>query len=233
MARRFFVESPIRGETATLAESEAHHLIHVLRAVPGARVTLFDGSGAEFEAAVTSLGRSTVELDIVARHAIDRELSRKIHLAVALPKGDRQKWLVEKCVELGVHALTPLTTERSVSQPTGKALKRLERSVIEASKQCGRNRLMKVEQPMPLAEMVTGGEGPGTERWIAHLTGAPLADALDGVGDSDATVLIGPEGGFSVEEVKLACQHDWHVVSLGTRMLRIETAALMIAARLQ
>ena len=232
MTRRFFVETPITDQIATLAETEAHHLMHVLRATPGTEVTLFDGSGDEFRARVTTLGRTTVELEIVARETIDRELARQIHLAVALPKGDRQKWLVEKCVELGVAHLTPLQTDRSVAQPTGQAVGRLKRAVIEASKQCGRNRLMTVDEPVALADLASRAAGQGGQRWIADPGGEPVAGAFESLGPADVCVMIGPEGGFTKAEIELARQHDWQVVCLGPRLLRIETAAVAIAARL-
>ena len=143
MADRYFVQPEITGDRAVLAGPEAHHLLHVMRLGIGDRVTLFDGSGAEFLAQITRLGRSEVELSVLAREPIDRELPIDFTLAVALPKGDRQKWLVEKAVELGVTRLVPLRTARSVAQPGPQVAKRLARTGIEASKQCRRNRLLR------------------------------------------------------------------------------------------
>ena len=111
---------------------------------------LWDGSGAEFSAKVAQIGRSSVDLEVRQRHEIDRELSFSLTLGVALPKGDRQRWLVEKCTELGTTCLVPLITERGVAQPVEKALSRLERTVIETCKQCGRNRLMEIAPPSSL-----------------------------------------------------------------------------------
>ena len=130
-----------------VAGAEAHHLLHVMRARTGARVTLFDGSGWQFDAVVERTGRSEVELTITDRQEIDREAQVAVTLGVVLPKGDRQKWLVEKVVELGVARLVPLETERGVAQPRENVLERLRRGVIEASKQCGRNRLMEIAEP--------------------------------------------------------------------------------------
>src|SRR5687768_5475542 len=95
MPDRYFVENQIAGREAQLAGAEAHHLANVMRAKPGQPVTLFDGSGAEFDARVEKVGRSTIDLAVVARIDADRELTRQNTLAVALPKGDRQRWLVE------------------------------------------------------------------------------------------------------------------------------------------
>src|ERR1700759_1838130 len=118
MSDRFFISDPIRGDAVTLSGADAHHLAHVMRAEVGETVTLFDGSGSELLARIQSIGKREVELTIVERREVNRESATKLTLAVALPKGDRQRWLVEKAVELGVHALVPLETERGVAQPT-------------------------------------------------------------------------------------------------------------------
>jgi 16S rRNA (uracil1498-N3)-methyltransferase len=226
MSRRFFVERTIDGPRVELDGAEAHHLIHVLRAAQGDVVTLFDGQGGEFEATVEKLGRSAVELHVGERQAIERERLHALVLGVALPKGDRQKWLVEKAVEIGATALVPLTTERGVAQPTSGALDRLRRAVIEASKQCGRNRLMRIDEPQVLADYLASVAGEG-RRWIAHPGGETLR-AVTGNGE-DAHLAIGPEGGFSDREIELARGSGWKVVALGPRILRVETAAIAMA----
>src|SRR5215475_4969827 len=113
MPDRYFLETPPADDTARLTGPEAHHLAHVMRAKPGLEVTLFDGSGREWLARVDEVGRSEVTLALISCREVDRELSLPITLAVALPKGDRQRWLVEKATELGVTRLVPLVTERS------------------------------------------------------------------------------------------------------------------------
>ena len=110
MSDRYFVDEPISPGSVVLAGPEAHHLIHVMRAAPGLRVVLFDGSGAEFTAVVQKVGRNEVQLSVLSREEVNRELPLDLTLAVALPKGDRQKWLVEKAVELGVTRIVPLRT---------------------------------------------------------------------------------------------------------------------------
>src|SRR5262245_49632888 len=147
MSERFFSTTPITGDRATLDGPEAHHLLHVMRARVGDTVTLFDDSGDEFAAEIASLGRSDAAVRILERRTVSRKLPFALTIGVALPKGDRQKWLVEKLTELGATTLFPLETTRGVAQPTAGALDRLRRSVIEAAKQCGRNRLMKISEP--------------------------------------------------------------------------------------
>lgn len=241
MARRCYSETPIDGDQATLDGSEAHHLLHVLRAVPGMEVTLFDGSGCEFDAEVIACKRSTVELAITERREVNRELPQPLVLGVSLPKGDRQRWIVEKSVELGVTRLVPLVTERSEKQGGDK----LGRYVIEASKQCGRNRLMEIAEPVRWDDWLAadldfmGGvsdadaahhfEPLTMRRWVAHPTGVqPTATKL--AERRPTLVAIGPEGGLSDAEVEAATATGWEVVGLGERILRIETAALGLVA---
>ena len=283
MPDRYFVDEPISANRVTLAGPEAHHLIHVMRATAGTRVTLFDGGGDEFSAAIERVGRSEVELSIVSRESIDRELPFDLTLGVALPKGDRQKWLVEKAVELGMTRIVPLRTQRGVAQPVEQALVRLRRAVIEASKQCGRNRLLQIEEPrawpdfvantgtvptsvsakMGLSPLVPQAAGtpcrlvahPGGEKhlcsFLADDSGntlqaadsvAPLRRSSAGcnqppstackqaVAQGDVCLAIGPEGGFAEDEIALAVAAGWRTIDLGPRILRVETAALCLAA---
>jgi len=228
MSDRFFSSEPITGPSVTLTDTEAHHLLHVLRSKPGLVVTLFDGRGGEYTAEISRCGRTEVEVAVREHHAIERELSRPLTLAVALPKGDRQRWLVEKAVELGVSRLVPLTTERS-TRSTNEPPAKLARFVIEASKQCGRNRLMETAQPIDWQTLVSTADAP--IRLIAHPGGMPLADC--NVKSTGAAVLaVGPEGGFTDAEIVAATDAGWQVIGLGERILRVETAALALVAGL-
>ncbi len=230
MADRYFTETPIQDRRAVLSGPEAHHLIHVIRAKPGMEVTLFDGSGAEFPARVERIGRSEVELAVLERREVDRELHRQIVLATALPKGDRQRWLIEKAVELGISRIVPLQTERSVALPVPRAMDRLRRTVIEASKQCGRNRLMEIAQPQKWFDFVEQTREVPAFRMVAHPHGTD--QELGEPGPSVPVFLaVGPEGGFTDEEVSRAVAAGWQLVDLGPRILRVETAAVVLAAK--
>jgi len=226
MSHRYYCESPISGETLTLTGSEAHHLARVMRLPAGDCVTLFDGHGSEWHAVIEQVDKRQVVLKLVERLDIDRELPFRLSIACALPKGDRQKVLVEKLVELGIARLIPLVTERGVAQPVDKALERLRRGVIEASKQCERNRLMEIAPALPLSKLVATSED--ATRLIAHPQGDSLSTTRNGTGP--ILVAIGPEGGFTHEEVQAAIDAGWRKVGLGPRILRVETAAIAIAA---
>ncbi len=233
MTDRYFVENPIEGRQARLSGAEAHHLAHVMRAKLGDEVVVFDGSGAEFVARVEHLGRSEVELSVVARHPIDRESCVAITLGVALPKGDRRRWLVAKAVELGVARLVPLKTARSQDRESSDASARLRQAVIEASKQCGRNRLMEIAPPQKLSDyLAAASDAP---RLLAQPGARSFRSTLDEIAATGArpgaiALAVGPEGGFSPDELGVARDHGWRRVGLGQRILRVETAALALAA---
>jgi 16S rRNA (uracil1498-N3)-methyltransferase len=176
---------------------------------------------------VLRVKKHEVELEIVERRNLSRELPFELTLAVALPKGERQKWLVEKLTELGVTRLVPLVTERGVAQPVAAALERLKRGVIEASKQCGRNRLMEIADPRSIGQLVT--DSPvGAQCLLADPAGAPLERATMAPGGC-VIAAVGPEGGFAPSEMQTAREAGWEIVSLGPRILRVETAAIVLA----
>lgn len=237
MSQRYFLETPIHGNRAELAGPEAHHALHVMRLREGDETTLFDGQGAEFAARVVATSRASLALEIIERRQIDREIAGELVLGVALPKGDRQKWLVEKATELGVCRLVPINTERGVAQPGDSALQRLRRAVVEASKQCGRNRLLELSHAVPLNEFLALAP-PAATRLFAHPGGEALEQVLASPTTNSPTatpcswVAIGPEGGFTDVEAASARGAGWRSISLGPRILRIETAALAIAAKL-
>ena len=124
MPPRFYTDQPVSGQTAALTGAEAHHLLHVLRGQPGQSVILFDGSGREFDGTIVECGRREVLLRIESQRQVSREPRLAITMGVALPKGERQRWLVEKAVELGVASLVPLVAERGVTAPTPSAVAR-------------------------------------------------------------------------------------------------------------
>jgi 16S rRNA (uracil1498-N3)-methyltransferase len=224
MAERFYVNSDLSPGLVTLDGPEAHHLATVCRLRPGDAVCLFNGDGRQYPAQVSSVARRQVVLEVTAVEQPRRELGFRLEVAAPLPKGDRAQFLVEKLTELGVTAFVPLSTARSVVQPREAKLDKLQRYVIEASKQCGRNVLMTVE---PLAEWATycrRAEMPST-RLLAHPGGA----APRGASGEDVAVAVGPEGGFTEEEVARGIEAGWRVVGLGPRILRVETAALALA----
>jgi len=226
MADRFYINCPLAVGPVVLQGAEAHHLTHVLRARAGDQVILFNGDGHEYLAEVISVDRRGVELQVRKRNSPAREVGHQLIVAAPVPKGDRAQFLVEKLTELGVTRYVPLRTRRSVVHPHEAKLERFERYVIEASKQCGRNVLMAIEPIADWEEFCQRGNMPA-ERWLAEVG----AKSVPGARGRDLVVAVGPEGGFVEEELQLAALHGWKSISLGPRILRVETAALVAAVR--
>jgi len=231
MSERFFTPVPPAAGSAKLEGDEARHLTRVLRAKVGDPVVLFDGTGREWPARVASIGRDRVALD-TAEPTIDPQPGGiPLTLAVALPKGERQKWMVEKLTELGTARLVPLETTRGVAEATASAQARLERGVIEACKQCGRNTLMEIATGRPLDRLLA--EVPADVCVvIAHPGGRPLTADTVPASAGEVIALVGPEGGFTDQELAIAEHAGVIRISLGSHILRVETAAIALAARL-
>lgn len=233
---RFLVELLPATGSVELNESESRHASNVLRMQAGDDVILFDGRGGEAQAMIEQVTKRSVTVSVKHRSDVDRELPVALELLVALPKGDRQKTLVDALVQLGVARLTPLECQRGVAQPHDNALARLERGVVEASKQCGRNRLLSIQTPVSIEPLVTAAPVTASTlipSFFAHPYGSPrsltsVEPALEHA--QGLRVAIGPEGGFTESECELFQTHGWQPLSLGGRLLRIEVAAMMVAA---
>ncbi len=185
---------------------------------------MFNGDGREWPARVVRIGKRDVELDLDPPREVSRELGFQLIVACPLPKGDRAHFLIEKLTELGVTAYIPLETRRSVIAVGESRVEKLQRYVMEASKQCGRNRLMEIRLPRTWVDLVAD-PGLPPRRWLGDAAGERIgADQ-----PKDAVIAVGPEGGFTPEEVEAARTAGWTLVSLGPRTLRIETAALALA----
>ncbi|HGY09594.1 MAG TPA: 16S rRNA (uracil(1498)-N(3))-methyltransferase [Oceanithermus profundus] len=209
-----------------LTGREAHHLLHVLRVRPGREVVVFDGAGLEAEARVLHAGEGAVRLAAGEPRAVRREPPFELVLYVALLKGDKLADVVRAGSELGVGRFVPLVTERSVPREMGRAkLERLRRIAVEAAKQSGRSRLPEVAPPVPLAALEPVNFGlvahPGAARVLA---GAAWPEA------GEAALASGPEGGFTKAEVEQLIGLGFLPVGLGPRILRAETAPLVLAA---
>ena len=223
MSDRFFFPGPLGIGEVTLEGPEAHHLANVRRFGIGDAVTLFNGDGHEYLASVVEIGKKRVVLQVIKVESPNRELPFTLHIASALPKGDRGDFLIEKLTELGVTDVTPLIADRSVVKAGDAKIDKLQRAVIEASKQCGRNVLLRVHPPAHWTEWCVRQSG---RRFIADPKGATNRQ----LNREDVIVAIGPEGGFAPQELQAATLAGWETLSLGPRILRIETAAFVAAA---
>ena len=233
------------AKKALLDGDEAKHLSKVMRKKSGDEVQLFDGSGVEFLAVIDAVNRNDIELSIRSSWKDSKESDTELVVASALPKGDRQKWLVEKLTELGCICFIPLSTDYRVAKGEPHVTERLRRTVIESSKQCGRSRLMRIAEEMSFAQLtdeISRRRQADPKLRVSVLIPHPVPHGNVGqiplgewiVANRSKTdliyVLIGPEGGFSPTEIEQAVADNWIAIDLGARILRTETAAISACA---
>ncbi len=234
---RFYCPTPLAtGLALSLPAGAARH-VQVLRLQPGDVITLFNGEGGEFDATVTRMGRSDVDVEVGAHQAVEREAARAVHLLAGITANERMDWLVEKSTELGVASITPLVAERSVLKLKGeraeKKLVHWQGVAVAAAEQCGRNRVPTVHPAVTLTEWVK--KAPPGERWVLSLSEgtqslAQIQGQAAGLPMTPVTVLSGPEGGLSPTEEAAALAAGFAPVTLGPRVLRAETAPLAVLA---
>jgi 16S rRNA (uracil1498-N3)-methyltransferase len=231
MADRFFLPGDW-GDIVELTGPEAHHLVRVLRAHPGDEIELFDGQGRSAQARVESIDKQAVTVRIETASACAPSPEPTICLAAASPKGERLRWMIEKVTELGVDRFVPLSTTRGVVEPSDHKLSKLEQTSIAACKQCGRNRLLQIEESRSLAELLDRVPGPSPCLLVGSTDGIPIATlnwkkaCVAGL----VVAVVGPEGGLTPEEKNLLARRGAEFVSVSPFSLRVETAAVALMA---
>jgi 16S rRNA (uracil1498-N3)-methyltransferase len=220
------------GATLRLTDDDHQHLARVLRARAGERLTLFDGAGTEVDAEVARVGTRDTELRLGARRAgAVTAPPVAITVLVAVPRGERMDLVVQKTTELGVARVVPVVSERSVARPEPARRARWEKIAREAARQCGRADVPRVDEPLALAAALAAPDLPARRfaLWEAE-RGQSLRARLAEVPAAAVALLIGPEGGFPAGEVAAASAAGFVPVSLGPRILRVETAAIVAVA---
>jgi len=234
---RIFVEQKlISGKGVGLPEQAGLHLTRVLRLEEGAPVTLFDGTGGEYEGILARDGKK-IWARVGAHTSIERESPLNVTLVQGVARGERMDLIVQKATELGVTRIVPVFAERSVVKvDASKGARKLEhwRSIaIAACEQCGRNRVPEVTEPIALGDAVRALEA-GTARYLlAAGAQESLAAAMRREAGKPVVLMIGPEGGLSDAERDFAVVHGFTACSMGPRILRTETAGLAALAILQ
>lgn len=234
MTERFYFPGSFKQDCIQLEGSEAHHLLNVLRAKEGDSVEIFNGEGEFANAVLQSKSKRSATLEIISSQ-LEPERKHDLIIASAVPKGDRFRWMIEKLTELNVSEFIPLSTTRSVVDPGQGKISKMEQTMISACKQSGRNRLMKIH-PVTNFEDLFEKESAETTL-LAHPGGDPLFRTLSGITDENhfkkITLIIGPEGGLTDEEVTFSLENGACQISLGETILRMETAAITGASVLQ
>ena len=230
---RFYCSQPLAvGQTIDLPDPVAHHL-HVVRLQAGAELRLFNGDGGEYVAHLVSVEKRRASALIKAFVARDVELPYEITLAQALPEASKMDWIIEKAVEMGVAAIVPLAAQRCVVRLTGERAEKKQAHwqgvVVAASEQSGRNRLARLgpvddfhrwisQQDMHKRILLTPRAEQSLADWARHQPKQALS------------LLIGPEGGFTLQEEDAAIAQGALALSMGPRVLRTETAGIAAVA---
>jgi len=241
-----FIISPefINNGTAVISGSEAKHMLNVLRLGTGDRIIAFDGTGFEYELELVSIKDDTAYGRILRTYDPKTEPKTKVILYQGLPKSDKMDWIIQKTVELGIYSIVPVITQFSVPKihvkDTGRKLERWNRISLEAAKQCGRVFVPRVSEPIDYETALNHWDGmvkarPAgssmavfcyegeSKKCLKDLFKCYNIDCVSLIG-----VFIGPEGGFSTDELHLADVHGIIPVSLGRRTLRTETAPIVV-----
>ena len=236
--RRFYApKENFRNEKIVLSLEETRHLRDVLRLRAGEIVRVFDGEGSEFSAVIEKIERRETALKIIEEVSPSAPVSNlDLTLAVALLKGEKFDLVIQKAAELGVTKLVPVTTRRTdvKTGDSDKKLIRWQKIALEAAKQSGRADLMKIEATQDFTKFIkdSASRRPGVEKFLlfAERSGESFSNIESG---EKITAVIGSEGGWEDSEIEAARGNGFQIITLKGRILRAETAAIVIAAVLQ
>ena len=251
MTRRRFYAPPAAfapdEKSATLGPEEARHLRDVLRLRSGDEINVFDGAGREFHCSVQTISRDSTELRVISEVEPTRpESPLNLTLAIALLKGEKFDLVIQKSTELGVKQIVPLDTERADvrvkdTRDAQKRVTRWRRIALEAAKQTGRAYVPEIVAPISFSVLLMrsaeekGSAGNVHRLMFAERAGTSLWEATKSFAErpTEIVALVGPEGGWTDEEIELAREGGWKIVTLGGRTLRAETAAIVAVSLLQ
>jgi 16S rRNA (uracil1498-N3)-methyltransferase len=232
--RIYHPESLNQSDLINLSEEAAGHVGRVLRMQVGQEILLFDGSGFEFPAMLTEIGKKNVSAQITAKHSTGCESPLDLHLGQVISRGDKMEFTIQKSVELGVNTITPLISERCGvkldEKRFEKKLAQWQKIIIAACEQCGRNTIPEIRPVMQLEAWCA--EPVDSVKLNLHPRAKYSINTLPET-NKEIRLLIGPEGGLSDQEISMTEQYHFDEVLLGPRVLRTETAALTAITALQ
>ena len=206
------------------------HISRSLRMTIGDEITITDGKGLDFETEITNITDQSVEVKINKVSESENEAKVRLHLYQGVPKSDKMELIIQKFTELGGYSITPTKTEFIVSDISGKEDKKVSRwqkIALEASMQSRRAYIPEIKSPVKFKTAVENA--PGVKLMLYEGGGIALKDLVNSE-SGDISIFVGPEGGFSKNEVELAKANGVHIVTLGKRILRTETAPIAAAA---
>ena len=236
MHRFFAGNENFSGDSVVLTGTDASHIRTVLRLKAGDNIQVLDGKGSLYEVQLTDVKAQLVKGEIITSEKVNTESPLKIHLGQSLIKGNKFDDVLRKSVELGVETITPLMTERTVvKSDSDKKIARWQKIAKESCKQCGRSSIPNVSKSVIKLDVFCQQRSEADLKlmfWELESENG-LKDINPEKPPSSVSVLIGPEGGFTIEEVKTARSHGFQTVGLGPRILRAETAPLVVLSLLQ
>jgi len=236
---RIFLPLEERPETIHIAGDKARYLINVLRSRMGDEIIVLDGKGFSYGAEITSIKNKELFARVNRVVPYDAESKAHITLVQGILKGEKMEFIIQKTTELGVNEIVPVTTERSQLRETRKA-PRWRKIAEDASRQCGRTHVPKIHDLIPFREVLAPSspyaqhlrESRGLLFWEEG--GMSLTGAKDVLGVCRSLIIsVGPEGGFTKGEARMAQSSGFLPISMGNRILRAETAAIAAAALVQ
>lgn len=235
MTRVYLADALAAGMELNLPDDSAHHLAQVLRMRAGAPLILFDGCGGEYAAEILVCERRRVTVKVLRHEAVERESKLQLTLAQCVSKGERMDYTLQKAVELGASAFVPLLSSRSVvkldAERWEKKLEHWRGVIVSACEQSGRTRVPGLASIDKLEHWLAANKSPSDLRLMlvpgaaATLKSLPVSPRI--------TLLAGPEGGLSEDEIAFAMRCGFTALSLGPRVLRTETAGVAALAALQ
>lgn len=212
---------------AVIDGEDGRHISRSLRMRIGEALTVSDGAGFDYDGEIEAISGDVVTVRLLAQYKNKSEPTLRVTLYPGMPKGDKLELVVQKATEMGVCGITPVLTDRSVSRPDAKSAAkkqdRLQRIALEAAKQSGRGAVPQVDSMTSFKEAVRNAKG--TKILFYEGGGLPLSKFLP-ADETEASIFIGPEGGFAPEEVEFAKENGVITATLGPRILRTETAPL-------
>jgi len=231
----FFTEPKnISDKELIISGNEAHHLSRVMRRNKGDIIWVVDGQGGVYEAEIIEKEKKRVRCEILSKRRRIGEPVVSLTLAQAVLKGERFELLIQKAVEIGVGRIIPMISERTIVKPGKNKKARWTNIARSAMKQCGRSILPEITEPIPLKKVLSQGINC-SYRFIAHAHKNSkslqhyFTESAD-LSHKKVLIVVGPEGGFTEEEVTMAEDQGFITISLGPRRLRAETAGIVLTA---
>ncbi len=225
---RFFV-APFDGDTAVISGQDAHHIARVLRMQVGDELTLCDAKGTDYACEITAVSDGEVSLHVRDRAPSATEPTTSVTLYQGLPKSEKMEWIIQKCVEIGITRIVPVAMSRCVVKLNGadgeKKQTRWQKIAAGAAEQSGRGIIPEVAVPITFDAMLTALRNEYAVTFYEG--GGTSLSALVGEDTREVSIVIGPEGGFSLDEIEKLRENSAHIATLGKRILRCETAPLV------